>query len=130
MEILKTYRKCGFIPFSLEIEEHENGKKLLKPPKGYNNFHNFDVDNLVKNYNGMAIRTGTILKDGFYLMALDIDDNKDDTNKLNGLKKWRELLIDNNFKNGELSINTPIQQTFNKGYHYLFKITSEQFEKI
>ena len=93
-------------------------------------FNKFDVDNSVKNYDGMAIRTGTQLKDGSYLMALDIDDNKDDTNKLNGLKKWRELLTENNFKNGELSINTPIQQTLNKGFHYLFKISYEQYQKI
>jgi hypothetical protein len=73
--------------------------------------------------NGMAIRTGCIVDDKYYLILVDVD-NKDDTEKVkNGMKKWEELIK-------KKKINTPTQKTGNNGLHYLFKVPDITFNKL
>jgi hypothetical protein len=64
----------------------------------------------------------------YYLICVDIDD-KNDIDKLNGLKKWAEVLKHNDI-NDITNINTPIEKNINKGYHYLFKINETQLNFI
>ena len=120
----KKYADNGFIPFSLNIETREDGRKQLKPPKGYNNIDNDNYSDYIDDtMNGMAIRTGCLLEDNYYLILIDIDDKEDTEDVKNGIIKWKQLTKDK-------KINTPTQKTGNNGLHYLFKIHTDIFENL
>ena len=131
MSILATYKKSGFVPFSLNISWNETKqKKELKNVPSFASIESYDKIHIKSKYNACGLRTGMKLptlktdKIDYYLIALDID-NKQDDNKLNGLTKWTEIITNNNFQS-ITDIKTPIQQTQSGGYHYLFKVSAEQ----
>jgi hypothetical protein len=95
----------------------------LKPPKGYNNINQENYINFIDNsMNGMAIRTGCLIDEKYYLILIDIDNKETETVK-NGLHKWEELI------KGK-KINTPTQKTGNGGLHYLFKVSQSLYDKL
>jgi len=82
-----------------------------------NNYYNF-----INDSNCLAIKMGISIDTEYKIIGVDID-NKTEENILNGVDKWQEII-----KN--LNINTMFQTTANKGYHYLFKVTNEQYKNI
>jgi hypothetical protein len=136
MSIITTiYKKSGFVPFSLNISWNESKqKKEVKNIPSFITIEKYDNTKIIKSYNGMGLRTGMKLPtlknqtQDYYMIALDID-NKQDDNKLNGLIKWTEIMIINNFPSIE-AIKTPIQKTQSGGYHYLFKVNQQQLNII
>jgi ribosome biogenesis GTPase A len=72
---------------------------------------------------------GTTTQDNYKIISLDIDNKEDKDDIFNGIKKWKELLKEHNINNC-VSFNTFIQQTGNCGFHYLFKVSNEQYENI
>jgi P4 family phage/plasmid primase-like protien len=120
----KKYVNHGFVPFTVHIELKKDGKKDLKPPKGYNDIDHDNYQDFVNNEaNGMAIRTGCEIEDNFYLILIDIDNKETDKVK-NGIDKWKLLIRDKE------EIDTPTQKTGNNGLHYLFKIHKDIFETL
>ena len=93
------------------------------------NINNITSSIINKNYNGCMMRMGLEISENEFVIGLDIDNKPDTDDIFNGLTKWRELLNINNYVSFE-SINTPTQLTGNKGYHYLFSVSSEQLKKI
>jgi P4 family phage/plasmid primase-like protien len=122
------YAENGLIPFTLNIGLKADGiKKDLKPPKGYNEIDSNNYENFVdNNMNGMAIRTGCEICDGYYLILIDIDNKETDKVK-HGLTKWNSLISQLTKRN---EINTPIQKTGNGGLHYLFKVPENIFVNL
>lgn len=120
--IINSYKKVGLIPFSLGIKYNKDTKKkeIFNMPS-FTSITKFDKDKIDTDVNGLGIRMGTKLKNGMYVIGLDID-NKDDTDDMkNGMTKWDEL---------NKGINTPHQITGNNGLHYLFQCTEEQLNSI
>lgn len=120
----EQYVKHSLIPFTITIGIKPDGRKDVKPPRGYNDIDQDNyLDHVDDSMNGMAIRTGTNLGNGYYLILIDIDNKETDTVK-NGLTKWNSLI-----KNKE-QINTPTQKTGNGGMHYLFKVPEKIFKTL
>jgi hypothetical protein len=122
------YAEHGVIPFTLNIGLKSDGiKKDLKPPRGYNDIDLDNYDDFVSNdMNGMAIRTGCEISDGYFLILIDID-NKETEKVKNGVTKWNSLI--ERYTKGN-NINTPMQKTGNNGLHYLFKIHRDIFDQL
>jgi hypothetical protein len=117
------YAKSGFIPFTLNIGLKEDGRKDIKPPKGYNDIDSDTyIDYVFNKHNGMALRTGILIDDEYYLILIDIDNKESETVK-NGMDKWKQII------KGKI-INTPTQKTGNDGLHYLFKVSENIFDKL
>ena len=70
----------------------------------------------------MALRTGILIDNKYYLILIDID-NKESATVKNGMDKWKQIIKGKN-------INTPIQKTGNDGLHYLFKVSQKIFDKL
>jgi P4 family phage/plasmid primase-like protien len=120
------YVKCGFVPFTMDIYIGDNGKKKLRNCPKHGSINKTNYAQFVSNqHNAMAIKTGLQYgnNDDYFYVLIDVDDKNED-GKYNGLKKWNEMLEDQN------EINTPTQKTGNKGLHYLFKVTKNVFEKL
>ena len=119
--LIKFYVENKLIPFSLTVNYINNKKELIMPKNwvdaNINNYNNF-----INDSNCLAIKMGTSIDTEYKIIGVDID-NKTEENILNGVDKWQEII-----KN--LNINTMVQTTANKGYHYLFKVTNEQFKNI
>ena len=144
-ELINNYTKNELVPFSLCIgwNTNNNKKELIMP----SNWANCNKDNYKEHVNNKIIKSkkdeviniknclglkmGTITKDNYKIIGLDIDNKEDDKEKniFNGYKKWYDVLRENNIKN-YVSFNTFIQQTGNKGLHYLFKVSLDQYENI
>ena len=141
--IKKLYLKNGLIPFGCGIGWNTQTKKkeLILQLNWINatneNYKDFIKDTQYKSKkkeiinisNGLCVRMGTRTKDGYYIIGLDIDNKIDTPEVKNGLLKWKDLLNDNNILN-YVSIDTLIQQTGNKGFHYFFLATEEQYKNI
>ena len=128
MEIFDKYKKCGFVPFSFDIDVEKNTKKKIVkniPTYGiYNSYNNKKNINIKKNGHGLKMGIEYNKK---FLIGLDID-NK--AGPYDGLLKWKELLL-KHYKNDDIDIiNTPTQQTGTGGYHYLFLVSKEQLNII
>lgn len=130
LNLLQSYKACGLIPFSLSIKETSKADgKITKTLKSVYEFskiseYNDDyIDKSFKTYNGLAIRMGTPINGG-YVIGLDIDNKPDGT-----LLKWTDILLQHNI-NSTSGFTTPTAKTGNNGYHYLFKVTDEQFKNI
>jgi P4 family phage/plasmid primase-like protien len=121
-EFAKKYAAVGFVPFTLNIGIKPDGRKDLRPPKGYNQIGDDYMDYVFDNMNGMAIRAGTMISDDSHLILIDID-NKQSDGVGNGMEKWKELTKG-------MDIQTPTQQTANNGLHYLFKVDRKTFEQL
>ena len=120
----QTYIDRGLIPFTLNIDIKQNGKKhLLNIPK----FSNIDEENyqdyIKNNMNGMAIRVGTLIDDNYYVVLLDIDNKEDDETIQNGMIVWKQIIK-------KKKIQTPTQKTGNNGLHYLFKVKGDVFDEL
>lgn len=115
----KKYNEAGFIPFTLNIQTNDNGKKLLKNVPSFSNIDCNNYDEYIDNkMNGMALRLGIN-----NIVLIDVD-NKDDTDTvLNGMIKWHIMTKKRKF-------NTPTQKTGNGGLHYLFKVSDDIFDKL
>ena len=128
-EIYEKYKTANLIPFSLKITEKDN-KKILSNIPNFTTILNYSKANIDKRASGLAIRTGTAYKKtGLFIVGVDIDNKPDDEQYKNGLTKWTELMMNNKFSS-ITAINTPIQQTGNNGYHYLFLVNEEQLQII
>ena len=89
-EIFVKYFKRGMIPFSVEIGyDAGNKRKVIRPPRGYNLF---SIKGTIcdERKSGIAIRMGTEIKKGRYIILIDID-NKETAAIKNGMELWRKL---------------------------------------
>lgn len=123
----KKYASYDFIPFTINIQTNNDGKKILKNVPSFSKISDENYDEYIDDgMNGMAIRMGEILNidtDNYYVILIDIDNKQDTNNVLNGLEKWNTLIK-------KKKINTPTQKTGNNGLHYLFKVSLENFNKL
>ena len=72
---------------------------------------------------------GSKTNDGYRIIGVDIDDKKDTQDIYNGLTKWKEILKSHKI-NKVVEFDTFIQHTGNFGYHYLFKVTEDEYLNI
>ena len=61
-----------------------------------------------------------------FLIGLDIDNKK---GPLDGVSKWKQLLLKHYGTDKTNIIKTPLQRTGNNGYHYLVLVNEEQLKK-
>ena len=143
-EILKMYLGQNLVPFSLTVgwNTTKNKKKFILPvgwvdvnKTNYKQYINSNIlskkgdENLINKTNILAVKMGSISNDNMRIIGVDIDDKKDSNDILNGLTKWKEILLKNKMNNF-VAFDTFIQQTGNKGLHYLFKVSEEQYSLI
>ena len=118
--LLDRYKELNLIPFSCSLSEDDKGKKKFTNLPQHATITKYD-DKLIKTYNGLCIKTGVKIDDNNYLILVDID------NKNNTINKWYDLLkTHHKTKN----LKTPQATTGNNGLHYLFKVSSDKFEKL
>ena len=142
-KLIKSYIKNDLAPFSLTIgwNTTTNKKELVLPfkwvdvnIKNYKEHINKDIikskkEEVINLNNCLGLKMGTTTQDNYKIIGLDIDNKEDKDDIFNGVKKWKELLKEHNINNC-VSFNTFIQQTGNCGFHYLFKVSNEQYENI
>jgi len=124
--ILSNYKKVNLIPFSHSISIDANNKKKLSNIPLFLTINEYNKKFINPNFNGLSIRTGTMINENSYLIVLDIDNKDDEENIKNGLPKWLEILKQKNCND----LETPTQKTGNNGLHLLFKVSEEQFQYI
>ena len=117
--LLDRYKELNLIPFSCSLSEDDKGKKKFTNLPQHATITKYD-DKLIKTYNGLCIKTGVKIDDNNYLILVDID------NKNNTISKWFDLLKTHHKTK---KLKTPQATTGNNGLHYLFKVSSDKFEK-
>ena len=144
-ELINHYVKNELIPFSLTIgwNTKKNKKELVLPSEwvkvNKDNYEKYISNDIIKSKNtdvinlknGVALKMGTLTKDNYKIIALDIDNKPDDNDKniYNGLDKMQELMKLNNINKMD-DFKSWVQQTGSNGYHILFKVSLEQYEQI
>ena len=144
-ELINHYVKNELIPFSLTIgwNTKKNKKELVLPSEwvkvNKDNYEKYISNDIIKSKNtdvinlknGVALKMGSLTKDNYKIIALDIDNKPDDNDKniYNGLDKMQELMKLNNINKMD-DFKSWVQQTGSNGYHILFKVSLEQYEQI
>ena len=119
-EEMKRYLRRGMIVFSIGLRyDAGNKRKEIRPPKGYNLFTKRETYYDGRK-SGIAIRMGTEIKKGRYIILIDVD-NKETTVVKNGMELWRR------WKEADETIEeTPNEETPTKGRHYYYYVDEEQ----
>ena len=135
-ELINHYVKNELIPFSLTIgwNTKKNKKELVLPSEwvkvNKDNYEKYISNDIIKSKNtdvinlknGVALKMGTLTKNNYKIIALDIDNKPDvnDKNICNGLDKMQELMKLNNINKMD-DFKSWVQQAGRNGYHILFK---------
>ena len=128
IKLLTRYQELNLIPFSCSLNEisrtNDDGemktKKELSNLPQHANITKYNQQ-FIKTYNGLCLKMGTKIDDEHHVILLDID-NKNDT-----VDRWLNIV---KIKNKTVKFQTPTAITGNNGIHYLFKVSSEQFDKM
>ena len=132
MTIFDKYNAAGLIPFSFNIDVHEQTRtKIFKDIPTFGIYKKFNKKNIDETKNGHGVIMGTKQGDK-YIIGLDID-NKPGI--YDGLEKWKALLnkhykLKNENDDILFHFDTPTQKTGTNGYHYLFLVSQEQLKII
>ena len=92
-KLLNRYKDLGLIPFSCSINETDKAdqapKKELSKMPPHSQITKFK-QSLIKSNNGLCIKMGMHIEDGFYVILIQIG------NKNNTMEAWRNLVIKHN----------------------------------
>jgi hypothetical protein len=136
----KGIQKAKLNYFHADIK-YSDGKKEPINPEGYKEskfenpmyFNRTTEKGTQQKNKALCLLMGqTIIKDNinYKLICLDIDDKekidkRTNTNILNGLTKWKELMNEHKFKT-----ETPRAETPSGGKHYFFIVDEQTFNKL
>jgi hypothetical protein len=102
---------------SINLNLIRNKENLIKKkPSGFPNYKNVELETFIDyKYNGSIIPLGEI----YNLIGIDVDNKQDTINKYNIICEDQEINMD-----------TLTVETVNKGYHYYYKLTKKQKDKL
>ena len=126
-ELIKNYIKNDLVPFSFSIgwNTNNNKKELIMPinwascnKDNYKEHINKKVieskkEGIINIKNCLGLKMGTITKDNFKIIGLDIDNKPDDKEKniFNGYIKWLDVLKEQNKNNNYVRFKFYLQSS-------------------